>query len=70
MKPWFRWFKRAVELHFTGSTAVRFSGSTAPLPSSTGLNRVKPLCEVPDPNEHVGQCHEGPMFDVNGDGSL
>ena len=39
-----------------GSTAVqpRFSGSTAPLPSSTGLNRVKPLCEVPDPNEHVG----------------
>ena len=40
-----------------GSTAVqpRFSGSTAPLPSSTGLNRVKPLCEVPDPNEHVGK---------------
>ena len=39
-----------------GSTAVepRFSGSTAPLPISTGLNRVKPLCEVPDPNEHVG----------------
>ena len=39
-----------------GSTAVqpRFSGSTAPLPSSTGLNRVKPLREVPDPNEHVG----------------
>ena len=39
-----------------GSTAVqpRFSGSTAPLPSSTGLNRVKSLCEVPDPNEHVG----------------
>ena len=39
-----------------GSDAVQpqFSGSTAPLPSSTGLNRVKPLCEVPDPNEHVG----------------
>ena len=39
-----------------GSTAVqpRCSGSTAPLPSSPGLNRVKRLCEVPDPNEHVG----------------
>ena len=39
-----------------GSTAVQpwFSGSAAPLPSSTGLNRVKPLCEVPDRNEHVG----------------
>ena len=39
-----------------GSTAVqpRFSGSTAPLPSSTGLNRVRPPCEVPAPNEHVG----------------
>ena len=42
-----------------GSTAVQpqFSCSTAPLPSSTGLNRVKPLCEVPDPNEHVGTLH-------------
>ena len=39
-----------------GSTAVqpRFSGSTAPLLSSTGLNRGKPLCKVPDPNEHAG----------------
>ena len=43
-----------------GSTAVqpRVSGSTAPLPSSTGLNRVKPLCEVPDPNEHVEKKQE------------
>ena len=42
-----------------GSTAVqpRFSGSTAPPPSSTGSNRVKPLCEVSDPNEDVGLCH-------------
>ena len=45
-----RWFNR-------GSTAVqRFN---APLPSSTGLNRVKPLCEVPHPNEHVGSCSTG-----------
>ena len=38
-----------------GSTAAqpRFIGLTAPLPSSTGLNRGKPLCEVPDPNEHA-----------------
>ena len=41
-----------------GSTAVqpRFSSSTGPLPSSTRLNRGKPLCEVPDPNEHAGLC--------------
>ena len=40
-----------------GTTAVqpRFSGSTAPLLSSTGLNRVKPLCEVRGPNENVGE---------------
>ena len=39
-----------------GSTAVQlgFSGSAAPLPSSTGLNQGKPLCELPDPKEHAG----------------
>ena len=43
-----------------GSTVVRrrFSGSTAPLPSSTQLNQGKPLCAVPDPNQHLGTHHE------------
>ena len=52
-----------------GSTVVqpRFSGSTAPLPSSTGLNRVKPLCEVPDSNEHVGLRHYHSPDDLSWD---